>query len=99
MLFFCAEATRRNISRMSLCVRLFLGSLVILAGFLFVAPGARAQISPGPLSKAHESLNGSTQCNTCHQFGTARRRSNVSNVIRKLRTASARIRATTRFSG
>lgn len=28
-----------------------------------------AQISPGPLSKAHESLSGSTQCTACHAFG------------------------------
>ena len=30
---------------------------------------ARAQISPGPLSKAHESLSGTGQCNSCHVFG------------------------------
>jgi hypothetical protein len=41
-----------------------------LVGFLFLAaaPG-RAQISPGPLSKAHESLSGSTQCSSCHKVG------------------------------
>ena len=41
------------------------------AGFLlFAASGTLwAQISPGPLSKAHESLSGSTQCTTCHAFG------------------------------
>lgn len=44
---------------------------MILAAYLCVATGARAQISPGPLSKAHQTLNGSTQCNTCHQFGTS----------------------------
>ena len=31
---------------------------------------AKAQISPGPLSKAHQSLTGTTQCASCHQFGT-----------------------------
>ena len=31
---------------------------------------SRAQISPGPLSKAHGDLTGTTQCATCHQFGT-----------------------------
>ena len=47
--------------------------LVLAAGcFLFIAAGpASAQISPGPLSKAHDSLSGTTQCNSCHQFGTS----------------------------
>jgi hypothetical protein len=69
--FFCAGTTRRCVSIIRVSVRLFLGALLILSGLLFVAAGARAQISPGPLSKAHQSLNGSTQCNTCHQFGTS----------------------------
>ena len=33
------------------------------------SPSACAQISPGPLSKAHQSLSGSTQCSTCHKVG------------------------------
>ena len=32
---------------------------------------AKAQISPGPLSKAHQSLSGTTQCASCHQFGAS----------------------------
>jgi hypothetical protein len=28
-----------------------------------------AQISPGPLSRAHQSLEGATQCTSCHKFG------------------------------
>jgi hypothetical protein len=32
---------------------------------------ARAQISPGPLSKAHQSLSGTTECAKCHEFGTS----------------------------
>jgi hypothetical protein len=32
---------------------------------------AQGQISPGPLSKAHQSLNGTTLCASCHQFGAA----------------------------
>jgi len=32
-----------------------------------------AQISPGPLSRAHEQLEGVSQCNTCHDFGAGRR--------------------------
>jgi hypothetical protein len=39
------------------------------SAFLGAAP-AKAQISPGPLAKAHESLTGTTQCASCHQFGT-----------------------------
>jgi hypothetical protein len=54
----------------SLGVPRLLAILLSLVGF-FLATGARAQISPGPLSKAHESLNGSTQCNSCHQFGAS----------------------------
>jgi len=49
----------------------FLFSLLLLAAACVAVPSARAQISPGPLSKAHESLSGSTQCRTCHQFGTS----------------------------
>jgi hypothetical protein len=32
---------------------------------------AHAQISPGPLSTAHQSLTGTTQCASCHQFGAS----------------------------
>jgi hypothetical protein len=38
---------------------------------LMVCVPAQGQISPGPLSKAHQSLNGTTQCASCHQFGTS----------------------------
>jgi hypothetical protein len=37
--------------------------------FLCSGVSASAQISPGPLSKPHQSLNGSTNCSTCHRFG------------------------------
>jgi Cytochrome c7 and related cytochrome c len=33
---------------------------------VFFATIAAAQLSPGPLSKAHQSLNGVTQCTNCH---------------------------------
>ncbi|HEX2661599.1 MAG TPA: hypothetical protein VHM93_02110, partial [Candidatus Acidoferrum sp.] len=45
-------------------------SLLFLA-LLFSASPARSQISPGPLAKAHQSLNGTSQCASCHQFGTS----------------------------
>lgn len=40
---------------------------------LFVCAGlpARAQISPGPLSKPHQSLSGTTECARCHEFGAS----------------------------
>jgi hypothetical protein len=50
--------------------RLALQSL--LPVFLLLAlfsVSAKAQISPGPLSRAHQSLTGTTQCANCHQFG------------------------------
>jgi len=46
----------------------------LLAAALLAFPCAAritafAQISPGPLSRAHQSLNGSTNCAACHKFG------------------------------
>src|SRR5579862_6617979 len=35
----------------------------------FFAANASAQVSPGPLSKAHESLSGVLSCTKCHAFG------------------------------
>lgn len=43
----------------------------VLGVLFFCAPRGAAQISPGPLSKAHQSLEGTTQCATCHEFGTS----------------------------
>jgi hypothetical protein len=45
-------------------------SAALLALFLaWATAGASAQISPGPLSRPHQSLNGSTNCASCHKFG------------------------------
>ena len=55
-------------------VRIFpLLGLFLLTGALLTvaASSARAQISPGPLSSAHQSLTGTTQCASCHQFGAS----------------------------
>jgi Cytochrome c7 and related cytochrome c len=42
----------------------------LLVLFLALAPpGASGQISPGPLSRPHQSLNGATNCASCHKFG------------------------------
>ncbi len=54
----------------SVCLRLVGTALLLLAGFLLLSIRAEAQISPGPLAKAHKSLDGATQCVSCHQFGT-----------------------------
>jgi hypothetical protein len=43
------------------------GSLV--AALLLLSAAAFSQISPGPLSRAHQSLNGTTSCTSCHKFG------------------------------
>lgn len=47
------------------------GNYLILGVFLtlFAAAVCQAQISPGPLSKAHESLSGALNCTKCHAFG------------------------------
>ena len=37
--------------------------------FFLLSMVAAAQISPGPLSRPHQSLNGSTNCTSCHKFG------------------------------
>jgi hypothetical protein len=51
-------------------IRATIGFLALIACFV-CAPAVFAQISPGPLAKAHASLTGTTQCNSCHQFGTS----------------------------
>jgi len=55
------------------CVGSWSARVLVCAGpfamlFLFL-PGASAQISPGPLSRPHQALNGSTNCASCHKFG------------------------------
>jgi hypothetical protein len=42
-----------------------------LAFLLFATGGSLVgQVSPGPLSKAHQSLDGTLKCGSCHVFGT-----------------------------
>jgi hypothetical protein len=43
--------------------------MALIFGLLLSGSTAHGQISPGPLSKAHQSLTGTTQCASCHQFG------------------------------
>jgi len=44
-------------------------SVACLVACVFWVSAVAAQISPGPLSKYHESLNGTFKCTQCHQFG------------------------------
>ena len=43
---------------------------LLAVGFATVGWG---QISPGPLTGAHQELEGATQCATCHSFGIGQR--------------------------
>jgi hypothetical protein len=52
-------------------VRMALFVLVLTCISMLLPGPSVAQISPGPLSKAHSALNGTTQCNTCHVFGAS----------------------------
>lgn len=45
--------------------------LLTVCVFLLVS-FSHAQISPGPLSRAHQSLNGAANCTSCHQLGRQR---------------------------
>lgn len=46
-----------------------LTAFLLLCFLILVSSRASAQISPGPLSRPHQSLNGSTNCASCHKFG------------------------------
>ncbi len=48
--------------------RFFRLSTALCFCFAFGAAGAYAQISPGPMSQAHSSLDGQTHCISCHDF-------------------------------
>jgi hypothetical protein len=52
---------------------LWAASLVAAARWLTGAAPAEAQVSPGPLAQAHESLDGSLHCFQCHGKGGAMR--------------------------
>ena len=65
----CAEAAHSR--RRSGIARIGAALVFAIALFTFFGNPACAQISPGPLSKAHQDLNGSTKCTSCHQFGAS----------------------------
>jgi hypothetical protein len=66
--FLCLFAEIFACKRHVLLAAIFLSCGTVL---FFGASSAYGQISPGPLSKAHESLSGTTQCASCHQFGAS----------------------------
>src|ERR1019366_9514260 len=49
-------------------LRQFLEAVVAFC-WLGLGMPAAAQISPGALSRAHQSLTGATNCTSCHKFG------------------------------
>ena len=49
--------------------RLALAGTAVAAAFFLGALTVQAQISPGPLSRAHEDVSGPTQCTSCHVVG------------------------------
>jgi len=60
---------RRRAFSWPLLRALFLLAIVAAVGCL--SARGFAPISPGPLSRAHESLNGALHCTDCHRFGSA----------------------------
>jgi hypothetical protein len=46
---------------------------ITLALVLWCCTVSQAQIAPGPLSRAHQQLDGLTKCGSCHAFGAAAR--------------------------
>ena len=54
---------------MSRVLHLAARASLLLVGLLLLSRVSSAQISPGPLARAHQSLNGSTNCTSCHKFG------------------------------
>ncbi len=51
--------------------RVLFFSFLLLGVVALVSPAAWAQISPGSLSNSHSSLTGTSQCASCHSFGTS----------------------------
>lgn len=60
-------AVRRRAKFTGCTVGLLLTIAIALSCF---CPVAKAQISPGPLAKAHQSLNGPNNCTKCHSVST-----------------------------
>ncbi len=62
---------RKGVCSRELAVRCLLrpsSSLLLLSLFLLLPAASWSQISPGALSRAHQSLSGATQCTSCHKL-------------------------------
>ena len=53
----------------SLALHFAVRTSLLVVGLLLLSGVSSAQISPGPLARPHQSLNGSTNCTSCHKFG------------------------------
>lgn len=53
------------------CRLLFATILVLVLSAVLTAP-VRAQFSPGPLSRAHQDLDGTLSCTKCHELGVGK---------------------------
>jgi hypothetical protein len=65
---------KKRVSRTAVQSRLRRPVVLVLAGvvqFGLFAALASAQLSPGPLSRAHQSLSGAINCTACHKLGSA----------------------------
>src|SRR2546422_551304 len=74
-----SSALRLAASSSGSCPAPLRAKLRFLSGFaaasliaLLLATAGWAQISPGPLSRAHQSLSGPTQCTSCHKVGVGK---------------------------
>jgi len=64
------DVTPRHKSRALRLLRLALANGLALCLVWIASAAAHAQISPGPLAKAHHSLEGSANCVKCHEVST-----------------------------
>jgi hypothetical protein len=51
----------------------YVGWALLISAALIGCRPALAQISPGPLTKSHQNLEGMTKCSSCHDFGAGSR--------------------------
>src|SRR4051812_48537830 len=69
-------------ARLSLCI--YFPVLIVITASL--SKPAAAQISPGPLSRAHQQLEGVGKCASCHALGTDSRGFRCLDCHKEIRT-------------
>ena len=67
-MFLKPAASAKTGAKRSAVKSLIVSASAVLC-YLLMAGASHAQISPGPLSRAHSSLNGPTNCVACHKLG------------------------------